>query len=121
MTSPRAKGAEFEREVIHELQQLGLEANKAPIAGATQSHNGDIWILPNRESKLRKDFPLPKLEVEAIRRKRGFKTIYDVLDRDGGNDIVVARDDRKDPFFVLSQKTFHYFMEVSQWLKQKEE
>ena len=121
MTSPRAKGAEFEREIISELQQLGLEANKAPFKGATKNNNGDIWLLPNRDSPIRKNFPLPKLEVEAIRRKRGFKTIYDVLDREGGNDIVVAKDDRKDPFFVLSKKTFYYFMEVSQWLKQKEE
>ena len=120
MTSPRAKGAEFEREIIHELQQLGLDAKKAPLSGSKNT-SGDIWISPNRDSVIRKDFPLPKLEVEAIRRKRGFKTIYDVLDRDGGNDIIIAKDDRKSPFFVLPEKTFYYFLEVAQWLKQKEE
>lgn len=121
MTNPRQKGADFEREVVNELKELGLDAKKVPLSGAVADFEGDIWIAPSHESPHRKNYPVPRLVLEAKRRKRGFKTIYDALEQGGGNDIVVARDDRKETFFVLPKKTFYYFLEVAQWLKQKEE
>ena len=117
----RQKGAEFEREITNELKELGLDAKKVPLSGACTEFEGDIWIRPAEGTEYRKNFPIPQLFLEANRRKRGFKTIYDAIEQGGGNDIVVARDDRKEAFYVLPKKTFYYFLEVSGWLAKKGE
>ena len=121
MTNSRQKGADFEREITNELKELGLDAQKVPLSGAVSNFEGDIWIKPSHDSEYRKNFPLPQLVLEAKRRKRGFKTIYDALEQGNGNDIVVARDDRKEAFYVLPKKTFYYFLEESGWLAKNEE
>jgi len=120
MANSRQKGADFEREVVNELKEKGLDAKKVPLSGAVSDFEGDIWISPSKDSKYWQNFPVPKLVVEAKRRKRGFKTIYDAIEQGGGNDIVVARDDRKEAFFVLPKKTMYYFLEEAGWLQKKE-
>ena len=50
MTNSRQTGADFEREVVNELKEKGLDAKKVPLSGAVSEFEGDIWISPNKES-----------------------------------------------------------------------
>ncbi len=84
----RDKGARFEIQIVHLMQEAGFAAEKVPLSGAAGgSFSGDISM------------PLLGVDVriECKKRARGFTQIYDWIESNYG--LVVAAD-RKPPLIV---------------------
>ena len=43
--------------------------------------------------------------IEAKRKKKGFKFLYQALDQAGGSDMVVVREDRARRLYVMEEET----------------
>lgn len=85
----RDKGARFEREVVHILQDSGRAGERVPLSGAAGgSYKNDVT-----GPVLGEDW---RLECKA--RSRDFTRIYDWLE---GADALVIKADRKRPLVVL--------------------
>ena len=85
--SERNKGLRVEREIVHRLNEAGIEAERVPLSGAAGgSYTGDVsfggWIA---EGKARKD-------------GGGFKQIEAWL---GDNDCLILKRNNADPTVVL--------------------
>lgn len=96
MSNPsKRKGSNFEREVVRQLQELGLTATeRVPLSGAAGgSHTGDI------------DCPVLGIDkkLECKRRARAFSTLYGWM---GSNFALVVRDDRTEPLVVMRLADF---------------
>lgn len=84
----------FEREIVHALQELGLSAEKIPLSGAAGgSFTGDISVPVQGED----------WRLECKRRKRSFVTVYQCI---GDNKAVVIRDDHTPALVVMPLETF---------------
>lgn len=66
----RTKGAVYEREVVNQAKEYGLEAQRVPLSGATSYAKGDVEITPGFEDhpwvfecKRRKELPGWMLEA----------------------------------------------------------
>lgn len=97
--SARQKGNRVEREVLDYLRELGLQARLTQHSGATadKSEKGDLlFYIPGTAIEVR-------TEVKARADDTGFKKLLRWL---GKNDMLVVRQDRKQPFYVLPQRTF---------------
>jgi hypothetical protein len=96
MANPsKRKGSDFEREIVHFLQDNGLAAaERVPLSGAAGgSHTGDI------------DCPVRGTDrkLECKRRARAFGTLYGWM---GDNFALVLRDDRTEPLVLMRLKDF---------------
>jgi hypothetical protein len=71
-----------------------------------QAHGG--LRMPNRNKQrgyeLERDIKLGPYTVEAKRKKSGYKFLYDSLDQDGA-DLLVVRQDRSRRLYLLEEKT----------------
>ena len=89
----RNKGARVEREIVALNQALGVEAERVPLSGAAGgSYTGDV-IVDQRY----------RAEVKARKDGNGFALIERWLE---GNDMLIVKSDRKEPFVVLPWYTY---------------
>lgn len=87
----RRKGSEFEREIVNAFKKAGIFAERrAPMQANAYSDDADV--VADGVGR-----------IEAKRRTRGFKIIYDALD---GVDAVVIRDDRKPALIVFDLESY---------------
>ena len=66
----RDKGANYEREVVNQAKELGLDSRRVPLSGALEHFKGDVQIKPTFaddfwtfELKRRKELPAWMLEA----------------------------------------------------------
>jgi hypothetical protein len=88
----RQKGDRTERAIVKVLQNHGFAAERVPLSGSARGRfGGDISV------------PLLGVDrrVEVKCRGAGFRRLYDWLE---GNDLLVIRADRREPFVVLPMK-----------------
>ena len=81
----RTKGANFEREIVNKHKELGIDAKRVPLSGATDFAKHDVMISG--------------ISAECKIRANGFKEIYKWLE--DNPDILICRADRKEPFVVV--------------------
>jgi hypothetical protein len=87
----RERGAELELEVVHTWKAQGVEAQRVPLSGGA----GGIFIG---------DVILAGYTIECKRRKDGFGVLYDALNQQG-SDFLVVRADRKPRLYVIPEET----------------
>ncbi|MBC7320467.1 hypothetical protein H5T89_07455 [bacterium] len=75
----KRKGYRLERELANELRELGFEAERVPLSGASGSFTGDILINGKR--------------AEVKGRANGFKNLYKWLE---DRDLLFVRADRRE-------------------------
>lgn len=90
----RDKGYRAENKVVHIAQDHGLSSYRVPLSGGA-TIKGDV--------KVSNDTDEWTLEIKC--RANGFKTIYEWLEADG-NDVLVLKADRKDYLAVLPLADF---------------
>lgn len=96
MTHPsKRKGNGYEREVVSDLQDLGIAAVRVPLSGAVKGDKFDHDICVPVRGKDKK--------MECKRRRKGFATLYKML---GLNDVVCVRDDNSPSLVVMRLETF---------------
>jgi len=94
-SSPKRKGASFERGVVALLQERGLDAQRVPLSGAVKTSRFDHDItVPIRGQDRR---------IECKRRARAFATVDGML---GDNFALICRDDRSRPLVVMTLDNF---------------
>jgi Holliday junction resolvase len=92
---PRRKGCAFEREIVADLQKLGIAAERVPLSGAVKTSRFDHDIsCPVRGIDRR---------LECKRRRRAFATIDNML---GANFALVVRDDRSRALVIMTLSSF---------------
>ena len=91
----KARGYELERETVLYWQNLGLECNRVFGSGAFKNQLGDEYAG---------DLLLAGFTVECKRKKSGFKFLYDSLEQDDA-DMLVVREDRNERLYVMPEKT----------------
>jgi len=92
----RTKGAVFEREIVNQAKEYGLEAQRVPLSGATSYAKGDVEITPNFSPE-RKPWVF-----EAKRRKELPAWMLEALGENAG---LILRADRHDAVAVIPLKT----------------
>ena len=86
----RNKGASYEREIVNQLKEHGVLAERVPLSGAMKgNYGGDIKLGP-----------VLGLIGECKRSKKSLTRIYKALDQDDA-DFVFARDDGKDTVAIV--------------------
>ena len=83
--SQRIKGSAFEREMVNRHKDLGVDAKRVPLSGATDFAKHDVMIS--------------RISAECKIRANGFKEIYKWLE--DNPDVLICRADRKEPFVVV--------------------
>ena len=92
----RDKGARFERQIVNDLQALGLGAEKMPLSGALGGRfGGDISVPVQREDW--------RGEAKCRADGQGFKTIYDWI---WGNRLLFLKKDRQRTLVVMHLEDF---------------
>jgi Holliday junction resolvase - archaeal type len=95
----RDKGARNEREFVNLHKEMGVDAERIPLSGANKgSFSGDVRIVG--------------LIGECKVRRNGFKQLYDWLDHDDA-DFLVLRSDRKEWLIVIR---FSLWERILRWL-----
>ena len=91
----RNKGAGYEREVVNELKDNGIAAERVPLSGAMKgNYGGDIKIGPTLG-----------YIGECKRKKKGFTSIYNAFNQDNA-DLLFCRDDGEKTFVSMRMETF---------------
>lgn len=90
----RTKGAVFERELVNQAKEYGLEAQRVPLSGATTYAKGDVEITPGFDDK--------PWVFEAKRRKELPGWMLEAL---GDNAGLILRADRHEAVAVIPLKT----------------
>ena len=91
----RVRGYELERSCTQFWEKQGAEVKRVLSSGAYKHFSGD----------LAGDIKLGPYVVEAKRKKSGFKFLYDALDQDDVNDMLVLKQDRHRRIYVLEEET----------------
>jgi len=91
----KRKGDGFEREVVAELQEHGIAAERVPLSGAVKTDSFDHDIRCPVRGVDRK--------LECKRRAQAFATLYGFI---GSNYAVVVRDNRTPPLVVMRLSDF---------------
>ena len=91
----RDKGARFERDIVNAARTHHLDARRVPLSGGAAGFPDDVLI---------KDATSANWRLEAKKRARGFKQIYDWLS--GGSDALVIAADRQRPLVVCDLGDF---------------
>ena len=93
----RDKGLRVEREIVNGLLEVGIKAERVPLSGAAGgSYTGDIMIM----DKFR-------CEVKARKDGAGFRLLYKWK---GLNDILIIKQDRSVPLFIMDLDTLSRLM-----------
>lgn len=105
----RDKGALFERQLVHLLQDAGMAAERVPLSGAAGgSFAGDISVpFLGRDNRF-----------EAKIRADGFRELYRWLDKHKG---LFLRADRRTPLVVLRMDDFCELVMTSEERRAKDE
>lgn len=88
----RDKGARFEREVVNQLKEYGLDAKRVPLSGATDFAKNDIHVTSGFDPRitlsgeLKRRKALPAWIEEALE-----GADFMVMREDGGKSLVVIR------------------------------
>ncbi len=91
----RVRGYELERSCTQFWEKQGAEVKRVLSSGAYKHFSDD----------LAGDIKLGPYVVEAKRKKSGFKFLYDALDQDDVNDMLVLKQDRHRRIYVLEEET----------------
>lgn len=91
----KQRGYELERETVLFWEKQGAEVQRVLSSGAYKHFSDD----------LAGDIKLGPYVVEAKRKKSGFKFLYDALDQDDVNDLLVLKQDRHRRIYVLEEET----------------
>ena len=90
----RNKGASYEREIVNQLKEHGVLAERVPLSGAMKgNYGGDIKLGP-----------VLGYIGECKRSKKSLSRIYKALDQDNA-DFLFARDDQKDTVAIVRMET----------------
>ena len=90
------RGYELERETVLFWEKQGAEVQRVLASGAYKHFSDD----------LAGDLKLGPYVVEAKRKKgRGFGFLYNALDQDDVNDMLVLKQDRHRRIYVLEEET----------------
>lgn len=93
----RQKGDRFERDCIHQLQEVGIEAKRVPLSGAMQGFTGDLQI----------ERLFTTLEIECKTRARAWSDLFGWLKHDKHPPFALfIKADRTDTLVVLSLESF---------------
>ena len=90
----KQRGYELERETVLFWEDAGAEVRRVFGSGAFKAAGED----------LEGDIKLGPYTVEAKRKKTGYKFLYDALDQDGA-DLLVVRQDRSRRLYLLEENT----------------
>ena len=92
----KQRGYELERETVLFWEKQGAEVQRVLASGAYKHFSDD----------LAGDLKLGPYVVEAKRKKgRGFGFLYNALDQDDVNDMLVLKQDRHRRIYVLEEET----------------
>ena len=92
----KQRGYELEKETVDFWKEQGAEVKRVLASGAYKHFSDD----------LAGDIKLGPYVVEAKRKKgRGFGFLYDALDQDDVNDMLVLKQDRHRRIYVLEEDT----------------
>ncbi|QDP54919.1 MAG: hypothetical protein Unbinned3065contig1002_21 [Prokaryotic dsDNA virus sp.] len=91
----RKRGYELERACTQFWKEQGAEVQRVLASGAYKHFSDD----------LAGDIKLGPYVVEAKRKKSGFKFLYDALDQDDVNDLLVLKQDRCRRIYLLEEAT----------------
>ena len=89
----RRKGYRGEKEAEEILRELGFDAKRVPLSGASEFQKGDVVVFEKGH---------PQWVVEVKRRARGFEMLYRFLER---ADLLFVRADRKDWIVCMELET----------------
>jgi Holliday junction resolvase len=98
----KQKGSRVEREIAKRLTKAGIPSRRVVMSGAAARYDErlsgdvDIGVLPSGEA-------LFTAEVKARKDGAGFKVLEGWIK---GNDLLVLRRDRADPFVAMPWATF---------------
>jgi Holliday junction resolvase len=104
----RIKGSSFEREMVNRHKDLGVDAKRVPLSGATDFAKHDVIIT-------KYDVMISGISAECKIRANGFKEIYKWLEENP--DILFCRADRKEPFVVVPWTTWIQLLKWSKIIK----
>lgn len=103
----RNKGAAYEREIVNQLKDYGIEAERVPLSGAMKgNYGGDIKLGP-----------VLGYIGECKRTKKGLTRIYKALEQDNA-DFLFARDDGKETVAVMRMETLISILLEAGWLNE---
>ena len=89
----RQKGLRVEREIVGLHTAMGVNAERVPLSGsAGGSYTGDV-IIDNQY----------EVEVKSRKEGKGFAMLQRWL---ADNDMLMLKEDRKEPLVVLPWKTY---------------
>lgn len=91
----KQRGYELEKETVDAMRAAGVECKRVLSSGAFKHYDPDL----EGDIKLAGHYT-----VEAKRKKSGFKFLYDALDQDSA-DLVVVRQDRARRIWILEEDT----------------
>ena len=90
----RNKGASYEREIVNQLKEHGVLAERVPLSGAMKgNYGGDIKLGP-----------VLGYIGECKRSKKSLSRIYKALEQDNA-DFLFARDDLKETVAIVRMET----------------
>ena len=90
----RNKGAAYEREIVNQLKEHGVKAERVPLSGAMKgNYGGDIKLGP-----------VLGYIGECKRTKKSLSRIYKALEQDNA-DFLFARDDLKETVAIVRMET----------------
>ena len=93
----RDKGLRVEREIVNACLEVGIKAERVPLSGAAGgSYTGDIILC----DKFR-------CEVKSRKDGAGFRLLYKWK---GLNDILIIKQDRSAPLFIMDLDTLSRLM-----------
>lgn len=92
----RDKGARYERELVKDFADFGLQSRRVPLSGATSYAKNDVEVTAGFDGKT-------VFSGEAKRRKQLPKFFTEALD---GADFAAFRQDHGETLIVLRLKTF---------------
>ena len=91
----KQRGNELERETVLFWQEQGAEVRRVFGSGSFKAFG----------EEMAGDVKLGPYQVEAKRKKSGFKFLYDALNQQDANDLLVVRQDRERRIYVLEEQT----------------
>lgn len=91
----RVRGYQLEKETVDFWREQGADVKRVLASGAYKHFSDD----------LAGDIQLGPFVVEAKRKKTGFKFLYQALDQDAVNDMLVLKQDRCRRIYVLEEET----------------
>ena len=100
----RNKGATYEREIVNQLKEHGVLAERIPLSGAMKgNYSGDIKLGP-----------VLGYIGECKRTRKKLTHIYKALEQDNA-DFLFARDDQKETVAIVRMETLLALFKLLGW------